>query len=97
MENDSIRYGDVVECAMCDECAYRSGEVLEVSLDGNYQTVARVAWIHGETNRWPIQQLKKLGGIVAETKGCRHVYKLYRGFNEIYEYCAKCDEKKTPQ
>jgi len=26
--------------------------------------------------------------------GCRHEYKLYLGFTERYEYCAKCDHKK---
>lgn len=26
--------------------------------------------------------------------GCKHEYKMYFGFTEMYEYCVKCDDKK---
>lgn len=28
---------------------------------------------------------------------CPHNWKHYMGFNESYEYCTKCDEKRKPQ
>ncbi|MEY4616787.1 MAG: hypothetical protein RJB66_1747 [Pseudomonadota bacterium] len=32
--------------------------------------------------------------IVIEPEGCKHDIKLYIGFREEYEFCAKCDAKK---
>lgn len=27
-------------------------------------------------------------------KSCQHNWQKYHGFNEIYEFCTKCDEKR---
>ena len=29
-----------------------------------------------------------------EKSGCSHEWAMYRGFNEDYEFCKKCDEKR---
>lgn len=30
----------------------------------------------------------------SDPKQCNHIYKLYKGFSEEYEFCVKCDDKK---
>lgn len=98
MENDSIRYGDAVCCNTCDTCIYDHGEVLEVSLDANYQMQAKVAWTAtGGMEYWPVTKLKKVGGggKEAESAVCRHKWLVYHGLNETFEYCETCDCRKV--
>ena len=32
---------------------------------------------------------------VAEPTGCRHEWKLYQGFTDTYNYCSKCNVKRS--
>lgn len=36
----------------------------------------------------------KVISLVNEKSECKHVWKRYLGFNQVFDYCEKCDKKK---
>lgn len=89
MLNDYLKIGDYVNCGMCPDCQYQNGIITAV-----YDETVEVNWGLA-VNIWAKKDLRLVINLKnEEAPTCRHQFAAYRGLNEFFEYCVKCDEKR---